>query len=157
MTVADTETSNGEASHRPSKKFPLRGAELVHEGSQFIRFGIVGVLNTIIDFGLFAILYFVGEWHVIVANTTAYAVAVLNSYFLNKVWTFKDESGGTEALLRLGRFVGFNIIGVIIANIVIWVLVQFAPVLLAKMTSIAVTMVWNYWSSRRFVYVERQA
>ena len=56
--------------------------------NKFIKFGLVGVLNTLINWIIFALLNFVGVYY-IVANVIAYAIATANSYIWNSKWVFK--------------------------------------------------------------------
>ena len=122
--------------------------------TRIIRFGLVGVLNTSVDFGLFALLFYVVEWPLLAANAAAYSVAVVNSYLLNKGWTFGDTSRGRTAILRGMLFVARNLVGLALASIAVWGLAQFLHPLVAKAGSIAVSFVWNYWSNHKFVYTE---
>lgn len=59
---------------------------------QLIKFGLVGVLNTAVDFGVFNLLLFVTNtrtgWGAGLINMVAILVAAINSYFLNRNWTF---------------------------------------------------------------------
>ena len=57
--------------------------------NKFIKFGLVGVLNTLINWIIFALLNFVGVKYHIVANAIAYAIATANSYIWNSKWVFK--------------------------------------------------------------------
>ena len=64
---------------------------------QFVKFGIVGGLNAMIDLGVLNLLiYFsdiaAGFWYSLF-KATSFIVAVTNSYFWNKYWTFKSEGG----------------------------------------------------------------
>ncbi|MFP6742694.1 MAG: GtrA family protein [Alphaproteobacteria bacterium] len=123
-------------------------------GGRIVRFGVVGVAKTAIDFALFALLYYVALWPLLAANAVAYGVAVINSYVLNKYWTFGDTSRGRTAVLRGLLFVALNLVGLGLASAAIWLLAQFLHPLVAKAGSIAVTFTWNYWSNHRFVYTE---
>lgn len=65
---------------------------------QFIKFGLVGASNTLVDMLVqialgFVILKFVEEsWGVTyVVKGVGYACGILNSYILNTRWTFKKE------------------------------------------------------------------
>ncbi len=67
---------------------------------QFVKFGIVGGLNAMIDLGVLNLLiYFsgnaVGFWYS-VFKSTSFIAAVMNSYFWNKYWTFKSEGGAAK-------------------------------------------------------------
>ncbi|MBI3046572.1 MAG: GtrA family protein [Candidatus Harrisonbacteria bacterium] len=63
---------------------------------QFVKFGIVGGLNAMIDLGVLNLLiYFsglaAGFWYS-VFKSVSFITAVFNSYFWNKYWTFKSEN-----------------------------------------------------------------
>lgn len=64
---------------------------------QFIKFGLVGVSNTVIDMIVNIIvtnglkLLTGAGWITYVGKTVGYAAGVLNSYILNSRWTFKEE------------------------------------------------------------------
>lgn len=70
---------------------------------QFIKFNIVGILNTLVDLGVFALM--TGPAHLgdTLAKTISYSCGVLNSYLWNSNWTFKSERKRTprEVLLFL--------------------------------------------------------
>ncbi len=57
---------------------------------KFIKFNIVGVMNTALDLGIFALLTWIGVGEGL-AKTVSYSCGVLNSYFWNSRWTFKQE------------------------------------------------------------------
>jgi len=62
---------------------------------QFIKFSLVGVLNTAIHYGVFYVLYRFGGFYYLLASGMAFGVALTHSYILNKIWTFKQrESRG---------------------------------------------------------------
>lgn len=57
---------------------------------QIVKFGIVGLANTAIAFGLLFLFEGMGLSYQI-ANPLAYFLSTLNSFYLNKRWTFKSE------------------------------------------------------------------
>lgn len=86
---------------------------------QFIKFGVVGVTNTAVDWLVFFLIT-----HYIVltkdfeptAKAIAFVVAVLNSYLWNTVWTFKKEykkSAGDKASAKGAIFFKFVIVSLI--------------------------------------------
>lgn len=54
-----------------------------------IKFAIVGVLNTILDFGLMNLFKILGL-PTVVANTISTGIAMVFSFFMNKKWTFRN-------------------------------------------------------------------
>lgn len=122
-----------------------------HRG-RFGRFAVVGALNFGVDFASFLALFYVVGLPLIVANSVAVLLAATHSYVLNKLWTFRDPSRGLASLGRYGLFLLCQAVGLVLANLVIWALATLVPVPLAKLGSIAVTMLWNYWTAHRFVF-----
>lgn len=57
---------------------------------QFIKFGIVGVSNTLISLGIYYALVFVNV-HYIIANTIGFIVSVMNAYYWNSKYVFKTD------------------------------------------------------------------
>lgn len=55
-----------------------------------VLYGLVGVANTIVGYGVMALLTFFGFIPEI-ANIIGYVVGIINSYFLNKKFTFKSK------------------------------------------------------------------
>jgi len=73
------------------KMFP----ELASRGRrEFIKYCLIGVLNTVLDWaiylGLTRIFIFWAE-HFIYAKTISYIVGIINSYALNRLWTFRSK------------------------------------------------------------------
>lgn len=123
----------------------------------FAKFGIVGVINTAVDFAVFSVLFYGVGLPLLAANSLAVSAGASNSYLLNKYWTFTDRTRGREAFRAAAVFFALTLIGMAIANAAIWALSFVVPVLMAKLLSIAITMLWNYTTYRRFVYRQRVA
>lgn len=74
---------------------------------QMVRFGIVGVFNTLIDYGSFYVFLAIAGLHKSISQVFATAVAMCGSYILNKHWTFGKEGRGNAA--EIAKFVVVNI------------------------------------------------
>jgi putative flippase GtrA len=67
---------------------------------QFVKFGIVGVSNTLLSFGLYTVLLKVfGVWYV-AASGIGFAVGAVNGFLLNRRWTFKEHTGDALTPVR---------------------------------------------------------
>lgn len=60
---------------------------------EFIKFGLVGIMNTGVDFLVFTLLMLAGVQYM-AAQVVSYAAGTLNSYVVNKLWTFKGQEHG---------------------------------------------------------------
>jgi len=90
---------------------------------QFGKFGAVGIVSTFIDFLILNVLVGMGislgflifGYKMIGANIIAVSVAMINSYFLNKYWTFESKEKkniGYEIL----KFVFITVIGMLVIH-----------------------------------------
>src|ERR1700691_1156929 len=67
---------------------------------QFVKFGIVGVSNTLIAFALYTLLLKVfGVWYV-AASGIGFAVGAVNGFLLNRRWTFREHVGDALTPVR---------------------------------------------------------
>lgn len=70
---------------------------------QFVKFGVVGVSNTLIFFLLYTLLLKVfGVWYV-AASGIGFAVGAINGFLWNRAWTFRGHIG--DALTPVRWFV----------------------------------------------------
>lgn len=130
---------------------PVRSPRL----RRLVRFAVVGVANTAIDFSLFAVLFYLLHWPLLPAHAAAFAVAVVNSYVCNKTWTFGDRR---PARMEDGvKFLLVAICGLVTGSAVIALAAQVMPALAAKACAVGATFVVNYWASARFVFVRSSA
>jgi len=76
-------------------------ASFWHFVSQFIKFGIVGVSNTVISLSTYYVLVYFGV-HYMFANAVGFAMGLFNSYFWNSryVFSLKKRSEGNKALRK---------------------------------------------------------
>lgn len=58
--------------------------------TQFIKFGIVGVSNTLISLFVYYTLIYL-NFHYIFANTSGFVISVINAYYWNSKYVFKTE------------------------------------------------------------------
>lgn len=86
-----------------------------HSLGEFIKFALVGLLNTGVDVAIFFLLTRLGVTYV-AAQTVSYSCGAANSYLLNKFWTFRS-SGLSYA--EIVRFVTVNLISLGISIVVL--------------------------------------
>ncbi len=70
---------------------------------QFVKFGIVGVSNTLLAFAVYTVLLKVfGVWYV-AASAIGFASGAVNGFLLNRRWTFREHVGDCADAGALGR------------------------------------------------------
>lgn len=120
-----------------------------------LSFALVGVVNTLIDLGIFLIAYNGFNLPLVPANVLAWIVAVSCSYVMNSYITFAAESGGKLRWRSYGTFVASGIAGVI-ANTAVLVAASFwIPVIAAKLLAILASFVVNFSLSHFVVFRTR--
>lgn len=132
---------------------------------QFIKFGLVGVMNTAVDFLVYALLTWLGMQY-LVAQVFSYSAGTVNSYVVNKLWTFGGGKGAASTETRkagkvdkreFARFAVVNIGTLLLSVALLYVLktgLGFHP-LVAKIGVTAVTVVVNYIGSKLWVFRSR--
>jgi putative flippase GtrA len=119
-------------------------------------FAAIGVVNTLIDLGVFLTAYNILGLPLIPANVLAWLVAVSGSYAMNSSITFAVESGGKLRWRAYGTFVASGVVGVIANTATLVVASYWMPVLAAKLLAIAASFVVNFSLSHFVVFRTRE-
>lgn len=144
---------------------------------KFLKFGLVGVLNTLVDFVVFYVMdrWIVGEGPTLVllgttvavglyiSNFISYAAANIHSFLWNRFWTFRKRNRITrgEAARYLATSAGFLLISSL--SLTVFTRVLSAPFLagivpgdlvhvLAKLPTSCVTIFYNYLMNKFWVF-----
>lgn len=120
---------------------------------RLIKFGIIGILNTAIDFFLFIFFVQILHWHILPANIFSYSAGILNSFVMNKIWTFRDRRPFSRSLNPFIRFIIINLSSLILSTFIVWLLNQYFHAVVSKVISIVITFIWNFTFSRLFVFL----
>ncbi|MBU1292201.1 GtrA family protein [Patescibacteria group bacterium] len=131
---------------------------------QFSKFVVIGFINTALDFAILNLLMwwtgiYSGSW-IILLNIVSFSIAVFNSYFWNKYWTFKDKDK-IEAK-EFSQFVIVTLIGLAInSSIIFGVTTLISPMFglspelwanLAKAAATGFSLIWNFAGYKFFVF-----
>lgn len=88
---------------------------------QFIKFGIIGVSNTLISLIIYYILVYF-NCNYIIANIIGFLVSVLNAYYWNNKYVFETENKN-KIKVMIKVYVSYGITFVI-SNLLLYVLVD---------------------------------
>ncbi|KZE82707.1 sugar translocase [Paenibacillus jamilae] len=118
-----------------------------------IRFGIVGLVNTGVDYIIFMLLAWAGV-PVVVAQIISYSCGTANSYILNSRWTFSKQQANNTNKGQLLKFTVINLIVLGITSLLLQVLHTETelPLALSKLIATAAGMIINYIGSRYWVF-----
>jgi putative flippase GtrA len=124
---------------------------------EVLAFGLIGLVNTVVDFGVYNALISLGA---LKANAASTVVASASSYAMNRRWTYRDRPRG--AMHReYGLFFLFNLVGLGIQEAVLG-LAKYGlgfgehdsrlQLNLFKCAGIGMAMVFRFWTYRTFVF-----
>ena len=120
---------------------------------KFLRFGIVGFIGFVIDFGLTYLFKEKLKLNKFVANAIGFSVAAVNNYILNRVWTFRSQNPnvGREFFM----FILISLVGLAINTLVIWFFVKKCKFnfYFSKLIAVGVVMIWNFILNLLFTFV----
>ena len=155
----------------------MRKMMLAFDLKKFLKFGLIGILNTIVDFAVF---YIMDCWVIrdgptltllgisiitgpYLSNAVSYLAANIHSFFWNRLWTFqkKGRISGGELLRYIATSAGYLLISSagLAVSIRILSLPLFSTVipeewinLVAKIPTFCVTIFYNYLMNKFWVF-----
>ncbi|MEA4888128.1 MAG: GtrA family protein [Clostridiaceae bacterium] len=139
---------------------------------QFIRFGLVGVVNFAVSWSIYsivleifrlypsgyhsnqAIVSFFFRWDYVIAGTIGFIISVLSSYFLNRLWVFKREAANAVKGSILRFFASYIFTSYILTNLlnILWVEAFSVPEKFAPVLSVILVTPINFFLSKYFSF-----
>ncbi len=110
---------------------------------QFIKFGIVGVANTLISLLTYYILVYF-KINYIIANTIGFIVSVINAYYWNNKFVFKkSDSSNFKAIIK--TFISYGTTFVL-STILLIVMVDYLEIseIIAPIINLIITIPLNF-------------
>lgn len=134
---------------------------------QFAKYGAVGALSSLLDVGLlnlFSIVFDVYKGLLLAGlNVVAIVIALVNNYFLNKFWAFKN--GHPIHVREVLKFLSVHAVSITLNTTILYILTTIvgapgdvtAPVWenVAKVVAIPVTVTINFLGFRYIVFPKR--
>lgn len=122
---------------------------------QFIKFGIVGLTNTAISYGIYAGMLFIG-CHYIVANITQFVLSVAWSYYWNNRMVFTLDEGQHRVWWKslLKTYAAYAFTGLFLNSIllVLWVDVLGISAYIAFFLNLIVSIPTNFLINRFWAF-----
>jgi putative flippase GtrA len=130
---------------------------------QFVKFCIVGSSSTIIDFSIANVAYYLlGVRPAALASVMGFCVAVVNGYFWNSRWTFRDRVK-RAVHDEFIRFFTVNVVGAALNYSIVSLVLLFDPndphpkwvFNGAKMLATGIVVFWNFFANRHWTFGRR--
>lgn len=131
--------------------------QLVRARGAFLRYVLVGGLNTLLDVGLFTLLATVVHLYPLLANVISTSITMCVSYVLNRMFVFRSDRSPARTLPQFVVVTLFS--ALVVQSAVIWVIIHLGSHLLpqvpynalapaAKICATVVGMISNYLGYR---------
>lgn len=119
-----------------------------------IRFGCVGCLNTLFDFGIFTLLNSLFGINYVISQIVSYCCGTLNSYIFNKFWTFNDKKTNKKTTKEIVQFIVVNSASLGVSLIGLRILMQDSSMnsFFAKIIAMVLAQVVNFLGYRFWVF-----
>lgn len=120
--------------------------------AQFMKFGIVGVIAFVIDYGFMVLLTEVFGVPYLISTTVSFIISVIFNYFASMRFVFKrkdDMSRRREFII----FVVLSVIGLVINDMFMWLMVDFLFIdyRISKIVVTFIVAVWNFVTRKIFL------
>lgn len=137
---------------------------------RFIKFAVVGLSGTVVDFTIFNLCISLLQFNPVTASVCSFTLAVVNNFIWNRNWTY-PESKSTPIGPQLIKFSVISVIGLIIRTPLFSYLEHpiiklaentvnpeffLTPATIGHNISLAIAIVvvlfWNYFANRFWTY-----
>jgi len=96
--------------------------------TQFIKFGMVGVTNTLLSYAIYVAVLKLLEpahvsWDYVAGNIVSFVLSVLWSFYWNNKYVFAEKEGQKRAVLPalLKTYAAYALTGILLTNVLSWV------------------------------------
>jgi len=126
---------------------------------QFLKFGIVGLSNTLIAYAVYAFFVFI-NLHYFIANFIAFTVSVTNSFYWNKKYVFKnkDKSFKNILLSYVKVYISYSITGIILGNVLLFIFIDLLHIskYIAPFLSLFISVPLNFILNKKWAFKNKK-
>ena len=119
--------------------------------SQLIKFGIVGVLATILEWVIFYILTNILNIHYGISTAIAFLISTIFNYWLSVKYVFDVNTEKKKSNFIF--FVVFSIIGLGLNELILWIAIEKLSLynMIGKIIATGVVMIFNFITRKLFL------
>lgn len=121
--------------------------------AQLVKFGIVGVIATVIDFAVLTVLTEVFGVYYLTSAAVGFVIATLFNYITSMRFVFTSRFGVGEKHKELIIFVLLSVVGLGLNQFFMWLFVERVEVyyILSKIMATVLVMGWNFHSRKIWI------
>lgn len=119
--------------------------------AQIMKFGVVGVIATVIDFGIMNLLHYGLGLNILIANTSGFIVSLIFNYLASMKYVFAHKEGMSRREFII--FVVLSVIGLALNDGIVLTLNAGLGLEanIAKICATALVMVYNFVTRKIFL------
>ena len=132
--------------------------DLIRKYKFIILYGIFGVLTTVINIGVYGVLYSGLGVSNVISNVIAWIISVLFAFITNKLWVFESKSFNFKLFVKeLGSFTVCRVATGVLDLGIMFVGVDLlkGPAIILKIASNIIVIILNYAMSKIFVFKKK--
>ena len=120
--------------------------------AQIMKFGVVGAVAFVIDYGLLALLTEAFGVNYLLSATVSFTVSVAFNYAASMRYVFRHKEGMSRRR-EFAVFVVLSVVGLGINNACMWAGVEWLGIhyLVVKIVATFLVMVWNFVTRKKFL------
>ena len=122
---------------------------------QFLRFCLVGLESTILNYLVFLIMVYFISINYTLSYITGFIVGTFFGYFFNKVWSFESKNKYSKEIIN---YFLFYVASLIIGTFLIRILVNSFNInpLVANIPVIGITTIMNFFGTKIFAFKNKK-
>lgn len=119
---------------------------------QVFKFGIVGVIATIIDWSIFYVCTNILNIHYAISNVIGFTVSVIFNYYASVKWVF-DVNKEKSAKRNFVLFISLSIVGLLLTELLLYIGIELIGMkkFTTKVLASIIVMVFNFVTRKKFL------
>ena len=119
---------------------------------QIMKFCVVVVIATLIDWGIFAVCTRVFHIHYAISNIIGFSISVIFNYWASVKWVF-DVNKENDSKRNFRLFIIFSVIGLGLNELILFICIDKIHImdLISKVIATAIVMVFNFVTRKKFL------
>ncbi len=120
--------------------------------AQLAKFGVVGVVATVIDFGVMNLLHYALHLDILIANTAGFTISLIFNYIASMKFVFEHRDDMSRKR-EFAIFVVLSIIGLLLNDGIVLALNKglLLEANIAKVAATALVMIYNFVTRKVFL------
>lgn len=121
---------------------------------QFLKFGIIGTLNTLINLAVLYVLTSVFGLYYMLSAVLAFLIANLNSFLWNKKWTFREKIKHRFTIKYI-KFLSISLVSLFVNLAFLYIFTEFFKVyyLVSQIIAIGISLIINFLGNKRWTFI----